>query len=232
MDWLPEKEKDRFRQASKTIDPRNLLMVVKQYDDDHQHMSSFRPHADSIARFLSLLDRFMGGVAIGIQASPDISSLVVGGVRVIIDVVVRFVEYFDRFTAMLCRFENWLQPLEEYCLNISEDDLVLGAVANVYGDLLKFCYKACNIFTNPAGSPISHTTVRAFFRVQWKGFEDDFGKIEQNVLHHMNVLLHSATASQSVALRNVTALQHRTIGQAEGWSSLKIGKHCTHHIRS
>lgn len=77
----------------------------------------------------------MGGVTIAIQASPDIASLVVGGVRLAIDVVVRFVEFFAKFSEMLCRFGDWLQPLELYSKDCKQDILV-DAVAEVYGDLL------------------------------------------------------------------------------------------------
>jgi hypothetical protein len=51
---------------------------------------------------LRLLDRLMDGVAIGIQANPDVSAIIVGGVRVVIDLVISFVEFFGRLTDMLC----------------------------------------------------------------------------------------------------------------------------------
>lgn len=218
LERLPEKERDLFRQASKSIDAENILTKVKQYDHFHRNTSRFRPKADNITHFLSLLNRFMAGVAIGIQASPDISSLVVGGVRVIIDVMVRFVEYFGRFTEMLCRFGDWLRPLEEYCQESPSDDLIVDAAAKIYGDLLMFCRKAYIIFIDDDGIPRRRTTVRAFFRVQWTSFEDDFGVIEKDMHHHLEVLLYSAMASQSKAIKGLKTLQHHTSGKAEGQS--------------
>lgn len=146
----------------------------------------------------------MGGIAIGIQASPDISSLVVGGVRVVIDVFVRFVEYFEKFTEMLCRFGDWLRPLEEHCKKSAVDSLIIDAVATIYDDLLKFCQEGFRIFTGDSGNPKGHATRSVGFRAQWKGFEQTFGKIESDLNHHLKVLLHSAVASQSTILAGET----------------------------
>lgn len=142
----------------------------------------------------------MGGIAIGIQASPDISSLVVGGVRVVIDIFVRFVEYFEKFTEMLCRFSDWLRPLEEYCKKSAVDSLIVDTVATIYGDLLKFCQEGYRIFTDEHGKLKQYATISLGFRAQWKGFEQTFAKIESDLDHHLQVLLHSALASHSTTL--------------------------------
>lgn len=200
LDELPEKEKDTFRDASAHLTTGNLLAKLENYDRDHAAQSGFRARAGDIARFLSLLDRFMGGIAIGIQASPDISSLVVGGVRVVIDIFVRFVEYFEKFTEMLCRFGDWLRPLEEHCKKSAVDSLIIEIVATIYGDLLNFCQKGYQIFTDVSGKQKRHATMLVGFGAQWDGFEQSFGKIESDLNHHLGVLLHSAVASQSTLL--------------------------------
>jgi hypothetical protein len=66
LEKLPQAEKAAFAQASKTIDERTLLSRVHTYDAAHKEDSSFRPHAERLSKFLGLLDRFMGGVTIGI----------------------------------------------------------------------------------------------------------------------------------------------------------------------
>jgi hypothetical protein len=63
---LSEGEKAAFLQALKTIDERTLLLGVRTYDAAHKIKSSFRPHAERLSKFLDLLNRFIGGVAIGI----------------------------------------------------------------------------------------------------------------------------------------------------------------------
>lgn len=161
----------------------------------------------------------MGGISIAIQASPDISSLVVGGIRLALDIVVRFVEFFDKFSEMLLRFGEWLPLLESYSKN-SKLDIIVDAVANVYGDLLKFSGEACRIFLKDDGSPVKWTSVRTFFRLQWEPFSETFGKIEQNMQHHVNVVLHSAQASQMELLQTMTDLQNtETRRQVLEWIS-------------
>jgi hypothetical protein len=63
---LPETEKAVFAQESKTVDEQTLLSDVRAYDAAHKDSSSFRPHAERLSKFPDLLNRFMGGVAIGI----------------------------------------------------------------------------------------------------------------------------------------------------------------------
>src|SRR2546423_7987968 len=94
LNGLPEADKENFRQASKQIANESLLSQVKAYDEDHKQMSHFRPHAEGLSQFLGVLDRFMAGVAIGIQANPDISSIVVGAMRIVIDLALSFVTFF------------------------------------------------------------------------------------------------------------------------------------------
>ena len=53
---IPDVEKATFEQASKTIDERALLSDVQAYDAAHKDDSCFRPHAERLTKFLSLLD--------------------------------------------------------------------------------------------------------------------------------------------------------------------------------
>lgn len=103
---LPEAEKDAFRKAGTAITEDNLLSRVEDWDEAHKRESSFRPRAPALSKFLTFLERFMGGVAIGAQSNPDISSIVVGAVRVVIDLAVQFVTFFEKLTDMLGRFED------------------------------------------------------------------------------------------------------------------------------
>jgi hypothetical protein len=63
---LSKGEKAAFLQALKTIDKRTLLLGVRTYNAAHKSESFFRPHAKRLLKFLDLLNRFIGGVAIGI----------------------------------------------------------------------------------------------------------------------------------------------------------------------
>jgi len=97
LNTLPEADKEAFRQASKQIANESLLSQVKAYDEDHKQVSQFRPHAEALSLFLIVLGRFMAGVAIGIQANPEISSIAVGAMRIVIELALSFVSFFARF---------------------------------------------------------------------------------------------------------------------------------------
>jgi ankyrin repeat domain-containing protein 50 len=194
LNALPEADKDAFRQASKQITSESLLSNVKAYDENHKQVSQFRPHAEALSRFLGVLDRFMAGVAIGIQAHPDIASIVVGAVRIVIDLAVSFVTFFARLSEMLCRFSDFLAPLTKYAEVSTKDELVQESLANVYADLLQFCHRARGIFIDQKGVKRRWTSWRVFWRLQWVPFEEEFGKIESDMQHHLDVLRHSAHA--------------------------------------
>jgi hypothetical protein len=194
LEALPEADKDAFRQASKLIATESLLANVKAYDEIHKHVSQFRPHAEALSRFFGVLDRFMAGVAIGIQAHPDISSIVVGAVRIVIDLAVNFVTFFARLSEMLCRLTDFLAPLTKYAEVSTKEELVQESLANAYGDLLRFCHRARGIFIDRKGVKRRWTSWRVFWRLQWVPFEEEFGKIESDMQHHLDVLRHSAHA--------------------------------------
>jgi hypothetical protein len=63
---LPKIEKAAFAQAYKTVDKQILLSNVRAYNAAHKDSLSFRPYAKRLLKFLDLLNRFIGGVAIGI----------------------------------------------------------------------------------------------------------------------------------------------------------------------
>jgi hypothetical protein len=195
LDALPETDKEGFRQASKQIANDSLLSQVKAYDEDHKQVSQFRPHAEALSRFLGLLDRFMAGVAIGIQANPDISSIVVGAVRIVIGLALSFATFFARFSEMLSRFSDFLAPLTKYAEASTKEELIQEALANVYAGLLQFCYRARHVFIDQKGLKRSWTSWRLFWRLQWMPFEEEFGKIESDIQHHLDVLRHSAQAT-------------------------------------
>jgi hypothetical protein len=83
---LDPAERDAFKAAYQMISPQDLLSKVKEFDDMHSEKVTFRRCTEPISKFLGFLEQFMQGVSIGIQSNPEISSLVVGAVRIVIDV--------------------------------------------------------------------------------------------------------------------------------------------------
>ena len=191
---LPESDKRAFRDASKNMTDTNLLDKVRDYDRDHKSRSHFRPRTDSITRFLGVLDRFIAGVALGIQANPDISSIIVGAMRVVITLAIDFVGFFAKLSEMLDRFSDFLGPLAKYATSSAGDKLIQESLINVYVDLLTFCRRARNLFVDEKGAQRRLKSWRIFWRLQWIPFEEEFGKIAADMQHHLNVLDHSVQA--------------------------------------
>jgi hypothetical protein len=199
---IPDAEKAAFEQASKTIDERVLLSDVQTYDAAHKDNSCFRPHAERLTKFLSLLDRFMGGVAIGIQASPEVSSLVVGAVRIVIDLALKFTTFCSRLTEMIYMFEDYLEPLAEYA-KAADIKLVKESVVNTYANVLDFGWKARRVFIDASGNYRKWTSIRAFMRQHWETFEAEFVSIEKDMQHNLDVLSHSVRARHFNDSRNI-----------------------------
>jgi hypothetical protein len=174
--------------AYKDIDETKLLAGARACNDRHARNSSFRRHAEPLSKMLRLLDRLMDGVAIGIQANPDVSAIIIGGVRVVIDLAISFVEFFGRLTDMLCQFEEYLPALATFAATCQDSDLIAEAVAGAYGDILEFCRKALAVFVGSDGTRKTWTSWRVFLRQQWTPFETEFGFVKTNMQHHVVVV--------------------------------------------
>ncbi|KAF2714347.1 ankyrin, partial [Pleomassaria siparia CBS 279.74] len=135
----------------------------------------------------------MGGVAIGIQASPEISSLVVGSVRVVIDLALKFAMYFSKLSDMICTFEDYLGPLAEYA-RAADINLVEKTLVNAYAKVFEFGWKARRVFVDANGDQRKHTSSRAVIRQHWETFELEFESIKEDLQHHLDVLIQSVQA--------------------------------------
>ncbi|KAK2760285.1 hypothetical protein FQN54_002353 [Arachnomyces sp. PD_36] len=193
IDKLPEAEKVAFQEASKALTDATLLSRAKEYDNRYRDRSAFRPQAEKISKSLGTLEQFMAGITIVSQSHPEIASLAVGGVRLVIDFAIRFVTFFIKLTDAICNFTDYLEPLGKYAT--SKDPIIVNAVAAAYGDLLDFCGEVRSVFMD-GGEERRWTSVRTFIRVQWEPFEAKFGVIGSNFQHHLDVVHHSASASQ------------------------------------
>lgn len=211
---IPDAEKAAFKQASKTIDERALLSDVQAYDAAHKDNSCFRPHAERLTKFLGLLNRFMGGVAIGVQANPEVSALVVGAVRIVIDLALKFTTFFSRLTEMIYIFEDFLEPLAEYA-KAADIKLVKQSVVKTYTNVLDFSWKARRVFIDASGSYRKWTSVRAFMRQHWETFETEFVSIEMNMQHNLDVLMRSVQARHFNDSRNTELERQRIERSAE-----------------
>ncbi|TIA09752.1 hypothetical protein D6C80_08436, partial [Aureobasidium pullulans] len=194
LNKLPEQDKERFRQASATITDENLLSNIRKLNDQHKSDSLFRRHADKLSKFLGLLDRLLGSVAIAIQADPGIASIPVGGVRLIVDLAKGFSEFFDKLVTLLDHISDLMMPLQEY-VNSVHIPVIASALTTIYGDLLDICKQTSDMFLDKEGNKKVFVTWKTLLRLQWEPFEKSFGEIEARMNHHRENLLHAAGAT-------------------------------------
>jgi len=69
-----------------SIIPEQLLTTIKSHDDKHNDASRSRRCATRVHGFLAALDAYLGPVSIMAGHSPQITSLVVGGLKLIVQV--------------------------------------------------------------------------------------------------------------------------------------------------
>lgn len=85
IDALSPVERDAFNKGAQ-ITPEELMEKIRGFDELHCRESQFRRCTSGIETFLKTLDLYLKPLSICIGHSPAISSLVVGGVKLIVDV--------------------------------------------------------------------------------------------------------------------------------------------------
>lgn len=82
---LTEEERKAFSPQN-VISPEMLLHEVGEFDRQHKQDSTSRKCAEQVKGFLDAVDGYLKVLGICIQHSPEISALVVGGLRLVVDV--------------------------------------------------------------------------------------------------------------------------------------------------
>lgn len=87
MHWIDLDESERVEWSFREVkSPLKVQKTIEDMDKLHREHSISRKIAAKTLRFLQALETLMSGVAIGIQSYPDVSAIVVGVVRVVINV--------------------------------------------------------------------------------------------------------------------------------------------------
>jgi plasmid maintenance system antidote protein VapI len=189
---LPESERTAYLAAS-SMDPGLLLERVRKLDDQKAQRSKLRPWTKRLTNFLNMIDRSIGGVAIVIQANPDVSSIVVGGAKLIIDIAIRFAVYLDELVEMLDRLSDYLPLLNKYAEHSHLPD-ICKALSGIYLDILNFYSTARKVYVDRNGQLKRFASLRLLLRAQWKPFSAEFGPIMASIQHHYTVLSRSGVA--------------------------------------
>jgi len=87
---IPEAQRERYRGAAGTLTEKNLFDNLAACDENHKNASLMCQRSEALQNALRFLDRFMNSIAIIVQANPDISSIVVDGARIVLDVAIGF----------------------------------------------------------------------------------------------------------------------------------------------
>lgn len=86
---LSPKDKQAFKDGN-AISINALMDQIRGFDETHSKTSRSRRCAEKVEGFLGILKGFLGGLAPFLQQTPEISSLVIGGVNLIVDVRLNF----------------------------------------------------------------------------------------------------------------------------------------------
>jgi hypothetical protein len=203
---LSEHERLSCMRAFSAIPETELLQKIISCDQDHEEGSRFRQYADKLGSVFGVLDKFLKIVSPTVSASPE-ATIAVGAIRAVLDIGLHFLGFFGKLTSMICRLGDYLAPLAEYAKIPQGQTALVDSLSALYGDFLVFCQKAHAVFVDERGRKRTMTAFRVFWRVQWMPFEADFGFIEDDLRHHLRVLVHSSSAIALSATLDVLAHQ-------------------------
>jgi hypothetical protein len=203
---LSEHERLSCMQAFHAIPETDILQRIASYDQDHEENSRFRQYADKLGSVFGVLDKFLKIVSPNVSASPE-ATIAIGAIRAVLDIALSFLGFFGKLTSMICRLGGYLAPLAEYAKIPQDQETLVNSLSAVYGDFLVFCQKAHAVFVDERGRARKMTAFRVFWRVQWMPFEADFGSIEDDLRHHLQVLQHSSSAVAASTALDVRANQ-------------------------
>ncbi|KAL5315085.1 hypothetical protein ACEPPN_017736 [Leptodophora sp. 'Broadleaf-Isolate-01'] len=186
--------KEAFKKSYERISPEKTLETIRELDNSDA-TSGVRTGSKALGPAIGVLDTVIRSVSISIQQSPEISSLVVGGIRLVIDLVAKFVQFYNKLSQMICQMVDYLKVFYQYS-KLSHDTVVHQALVDIYGDFLTFCVESRRVFVDQQGAVKKFGHFRTFLRVQWQPFEEKFGEIKSSFAHHLDVLMNSAQAIQ------------------------------------
>lgn len=221
---LTDEERYAFCKANTRISPEQLFEHVAKLDAMDRKTRP-RKAMEDVSRFLRLLDQLVRGVSIGIQASPEISSLVIGGAKLIIDMAMNFVGFFQQLTSMINDLSGHLGHLEEFSRH-KDNHLIMESAKHVYGGLLEFYHYAYRVFRDKKGQARSHLHLRSGIQAQWKPFQEGFGRIKSEIEEHLRKLQLSANVTTYSTVVNVESrvkkeLEDRERNEILQWLSNK-----------
>lgn len=86
---LSPAENAAFHSSHQKLTAESILVKVRDYDREYNSSSGSRQCAEKVEKSLRILNQFLRSIAIAVQSNPEVSSLIVGGVKFILDVIIK-----------------------------------------------------------------------------------------------------------------------------------------------
>lgn len=188
-DGLSDKEKYAFENAQHTLTETQLFDKLRAADQEHEGRSILRKGVENMQLTFGVLKRLSDIVSIATSANP-IATIVLGTVRVVFEVALGILNYFDKLSGMIAEFAGLLEALTELPETPVDHKALQNARVRVYGDFLRFCQNAYGVYVDNQGRPRKWTTASTFVRSLWKPFEAHFaGNMDDLKKHvaHLNI---------------------------------------------
>lgn len=83
---LPASKQRAYLDAAKNLTVAGIFSKAQDSNINHRNQSLLRKFDEPMSKVFDVVDLFMASITIVIQQSPEISSLVVGGLRLVLDV--------------------------------------------------------------------------------------------------------------------------------------------------
>lgn len=207
IDGLSPEERRVFNNSNITITSDSLIERIKDYDETHKGSSNARRWASRIQGFLTAVDGYLKPLSIMIAHSPEISSLVVGGAKLIIQLGLRFINFFNKLAEMMEHLTGHLGYLSRYADYFNGSKLIQEALSAAYGDLLKFFTGARGVFVDDKGNPRRWVSFRVFLQITWEPFEDNFNCLLSEFRNHVEIVVRTASIEEYEYLRSEKRLE-------------------------
>ncbi|KAF2143515.1 uncharacterized protein K452DRAFT_172055 [Aplosporella prunicola CBS 121167] len=198
IDSLPENEREHFQRSYKDIDMKDTITAVRSMDTDHARQSAGRRRAEKVDKVVKILNPSLTALSLGFSVDPSISqisSLVLGGLKMILKAAERWATFFTRLTDMLCHLGSYAEIWEGYATtSCSTEEAVKPlkvCLAEIYGDMLSFCREATRIFfcfEHGKAIPRRAVSFRVFHQQFWGDYEEVFQTIDLSLNQHIKNL--------------------------------------------
>ncbi|KAI5777080.1 hypothetical protein EDC01DRAFT_432200 [Geopyxis carbonaria] len=153
----------------------DLLKQVHDLEDKFSKNSRFRRLSKRLSPCVEQLQRFTAVVTICIQSDPQLSSLIWGGLKFLLQLASEFQEFFEKLIRTIEQMTKVIPDYQIYLDRFSTDDSLCQHLVSIYVDIIGFWRQATQIFLKPSQDPRSNVSV--ICSIAWRPFDSRFKEI-------------------------------------------------------